>query len=365
MARTRFRDTDGVTRIVERRGPGNDQHGKLAEDALIESLRTRRPPAAGGEITLDTLIVSLVDVHIERLADDDRADRTLDTYRYAGGKLAKLISGVRVGEATPPRIDAALRSMKTAHGPVMARQSKTLLRGALQLAVMAGVLGTNPVRDVSKIASKARPKGAAALTADQLRDLLAQLEASEVCKRHDLVDPIRVLIATGLRRSELLGLRWRDFDEAAGTITVSGKVIRAAGKGLIRVDQTKSDAGKRTISLPKFAVTALAERRGKPFMGEQAVIFPSTAGTLRDPDNFNKQWRAVRDELGAPDVTSHSFRKTLATLIDDEGLSARVGADHLGHANVSMTQDRYMSRGRVHVQVSQLLDRTMLNINDE
>jgi integrase len=85
---------------------------------------------------------------------------------------------------------------------------------------------------------------------------------------------------------------------------------------------------------------------------------------LRDPDNFNKQWRAVRDELGVPDITSHSFRKTVATLIDDEGLSARIGADHLGHANVSMTQDRYMARGRVHTEVAELLDRTVA-INDE
>jgi integrase len=61
-------------------------------------------------------------------------------------------------------------------------------------------------------------------------------------------------------------------------------------------------------------------------------------------------------------VTSHSFRKTVATLIDDEGLSARIGADQLGHAKVSMTQDKYMSRGRVQTQVAELLDRT---INDE
>ncbi|BCI87154.1 hypothetical protein NIIDMKKI_23600 [Mycobacterium kansasii] len=46
------------------------------------------------------------------------------------------------------------------------------------------------------------------------------------------------------------------------------------------------------------------------------------------------------------EVTTHSFRKTVATLIDDEGLSARIGADHLGHSHVSMTQDRYMTRGR-------------------
>ena len=58
-------------------------------------------------------------------------------------------------------------------------------------------------------------------------------------------------------------------------------------------------------------------------------------------------------------MTSHSFRKTVATLIDDEGLSARIGADHLGHAKVSMTQDRYMARGRVHSEVADLSDRTI------
>jgi len=65
---------------------------------------------------------------------------------------------------------------------------------------------------------------------------------------------------------------------------------------------------------------------------------------LRDPNNFAKEWRTARDELGLGDATTHSFRKTVATLIDDEGLSARIGADHLGHSHVSMTQDRYMSR---------------------
>jgi integrase len=364
LARTRFRDSDGVPRVVERRGPADehDKRGKLAEDLLIEALMLRRPAAAADEVTLDTRIMALVDVHIARLAEDGRAVRTLDTYRYTAGKLTKFLRSVRVGEATAPRMDAALRSMRSAHGPVMARQARTVLRGALQLAVMANTLGSNPIRDVEAIKSKAKPKGAPALTGNQLRDLLGKLRESAYCRDHDLVDPFTVLIATGLRRSELLGLRWSDFDEDAGTFTVTGKVVRAAGKGLERIDDTKTDAGKRTIPLPAFAIGALQERRGRPYLGEQPVIFPSTAGTLRDPDNFGKQWRAARDELGVSEVTTHSFRKTLATLIDDEGLSARIGADHLGHSNVSMTQDRYMARGRVHTAVADLLDRT---INDE
>ena len=367
LARCRYRDSDGVTRIVQRVGRADefDKYGKLAEDALIEALAERRPPSGPDAIGLDTLVVVLIDQHVTRLAEDGRSVRTLDTCRYDATKLAKFIAGVRVGEAIPARIDAALRSMRNAHGPTMARRARTLLRGALQLAVLNNVLATNPVRDVQSIRSKAAPKGASALTAEQVRDLLTKVRASEECQRRDLVDPITLLLATGLRRSELLALRWSDFDADAGTIAIAGKVVRQRGIGLTRIDETKTAAGRRTIPLPSFAVTVLNDRRQRPYVGQQETIFASSSGTLRDPENFNTAWRMVRDGLGMPNVTSHSFRKTVATLIDDAGLSARIGADHLGHAKVSMTQDRYMSRGRVHNQVADLLDRAVTDINDE
>jgi integrase len=192
--------------------------------------------------------------------------------------------------------------------------------------------------------------------------MLAKVRKSEDCRDNDLIDPITMLAATGLRESELLGLRWSDFDAVAATVTVTGKLVRATGHGLVRIHDTKSAAGKRTLPLPRFAVDALTARRQLPFLGEQAMIFPSTAGTWRDPNNFNKQCRQVRDQVGAAGVTTHSFRKTVATLIDGGGLSARIGADHLGHTNVSMTQDKYMARGRSHIEVADLLDRA---INDE
>jgi hypothetical protein len=100
LARTRFRDSDGVTRVVERRGPAEDQYGKLAEDTLVQALAQRRA-AADDEVNLDTKIMTLVDRHIERLEEDGRAIRTIDTYRYCSKLLGKIMSGVRVGEATP------------------------------------------------------------------------------------------------------------------------------------------------------------------------------------------------------------------------------------------------------------------------
>lgn len=234
LARCRFRDSDGVVRIVERRGPADehDQHGKQAEDLLIEALMARRAPGGPDEITLDTKITVLGQQHLVRLAEDGRSPATIDTYKAVVRTLTKFLGGVRVGEATPARLDAALRSMRDTHGANMARHSKTILRGALQLAVMANVLGTNPVCDVQQIKSKSKPKGASALTGEQVQVLFSKLRASKYCRDHDLVDPITILIATGVRRSELFALRWSDFDEAAGTLAVAGKVVRATGEGL-------------------------------------------------------------------------------------------------------------------------------------
>lgn len=173
-----------------------------------------------------------------------------------------------------------------------------------------------------------------------------------------------LLAATGMRRSELLALRWEDVDLDDRVLTVTGSVVRLKGQGLVRQDTTKG-GGQRVVPLPQFAVDALHRRKGgrqNPNTG--GVIFPSSTGTLRDPDNFGKQWREVRADLGLPDVSSHSFRKTVATLIDDSGLSARVGVDQLGHARPSMTQDIYMSRGRVHTEVAAALDKA-IGISDE
>jgi integrase len=106
---------------------------------------------------------------------------------------------------------------------------------------------------------------------------------------------------------------------------------------------SKDSSSRRTVPLPEFAISALTERRGTAFWGQQPMIFPSSAGSWRDPDNFNNQWRKVRDELGAPEVTSHGFRKSMADLIDSDGF---VGAG--GRRPIRPRQD-FDDSGQVHV----------------
>jgi hypothetical protein len=85
LARCRYRDSDGVTRKVQRLGPPGiyDQYGKLAEDALIEALAERRKSSSAEAIGLETLVTALVEQHLLRLAEDGRSPVTLATYRFA------------------------------------------------------------------------------------------------------------------------------------------------------------------------------------------------------------------------------------------------------------------------------------------
>lgn len=365
VARCRYRDRDGVTRRLERMSPEGvaDEYGAKAESALLDAIADRRPPGTG-TTTGSTLLGELLDRYIERCrADGDLAPKSVDTYEATLNAVKSRFVGIRVSEADPGLLADILNGIRRDHGATRERHTKVALNAVLTDAVMAGALQTNPVREVPsrrrKKAEKKRVKGAPGISGERLRDLLAAIADSEICERKDLRDPVIMLAATGLRRSELLALRWQDVDLDAKVLSVAGSVVRLKGRGLERQDTTKTGED-RSMALPQFAVDMLHRRKsGRQGPNSAGVIFPSSTGTLRDPDNFGKQWREVRDDLGLPDVSSHSFRKAVATLIDDNGLSSRVAADQLGHARVSMTTDTYMTRRQVHIEVAAALDKTV------
>jgi integrase len=369
LARCRFRDLDGVTRRAERMTPAGvtDEYGARAEDALRDAIAARRPPGTGS-ISGTTTLGDLLTRYIERCRrDDELAPKSVDTYAATLDTVRPRLADIRVSEAAPGLLDEILRGIRRDHGATRERHTKVALNSVLTDAVLAGAIAANPVGELGtrrKRKADAKVKGAPALGVEQVRALLTGIAESQACEQRDLRDPVIVLAATGLRRGELLALWWEDIDLDERTATVCGSIVRLKRVGLIRQDTTKG-GGARSVPLPQFAIDALHRRKSDPLRTSTAdVIFPSSTGTLRDPDNFGKQWREVRDSLGLPDVSSHSFRKTVATLIDDSGLSARVGADQLGHARRSMTQDVYMSRGQVHTEVADVLDKAV-GINDE
>ncbi len=95
-------------------------------------------------------------------------------------------------------------------------------------------------------------------------------------------------------------------------------------------------------------MTAIALLRRRFMTGARLdqPLFPDVLGGFRDPANVRRDLRAARGTEALAWITSHSFRKTAATILDEAALSARLVADQLGHSRPSMTQDLYMGVGR-------------------
>ncbi|WP_081448876.1 tyrosine-type recombinase/integrase [Geodermatophilus obscurus] len=122
----------------------------------------------------------------------------------------------------------------------------------------------------------------------------------------------------------------------------------------------KTDAGRRTIALPPQTLNPLRQRLAQlPTAADPTVLFPSPKGLLRDPNNTSGDLLQALDRVGFPWATSHTFRRTVATRLDDAGLSARQIADHLGHSRPSLTQDVYLGRGTASPLTAAALQRTL------
>lgn len=364
-ARCYFRDLDGVTRRPQRSTPVGvfDRHGAAAEAELLAHLAERRAEGDEG-ITGDSLVSALLDGHLEALRSEGKAHRTLDTYQLRINYWNAVAAGLKVSECDAGRIYRLLERVRDDHGHTTARQLRGMLVAVFDAAVRDGALDVNPASAVKappakKATTTAKKKAAEPIDPAQLPAVLVAITESDECKSKDLTDPVLMHLATGLRVSEILGLLWAEFDADAKTMAVTGRVVRATGKGLLRtptMDSTKGTAPR--IALPQFAVDMLMARAREPRPNKLGLVFPSTTGTLRDVNNFAKQWRGARASLGAAleTTTGHSFRKTLGNLVTDATTDPRIAADVLGHANTNTTLRYYLQRGRVHTGVADLMD---------
>ena len=343
-ARTLYRDFDGKTRAVERHAP--TQGG--AERALAEALRDRGRVDASGLITRDTRVSVLAEQWYSELAAAGRSPSTLQAYRdRLDRQVLPSLGDVRVRELTVGLLDRHLAAVKAMSGPAMAKQTRSVLSGVCGLACRHDALAVNPCRDVARIATKpARPPRA--LSIEQVSAVRSWLAGDVKATERDLPDLVGFLAGTGLRIGEACALTWADVDLAGSTVQVRGTVLRLKGRGLIVKPAPKTAAGQRILELPRWCVamlTARAARLGPDGVLPQAPVFAApVSGTWRDPSNTRRGLREAFRQAGFDGLTSHAFRKTVATLMDEAGLSARASADQLGHAKPSMTQDSYYGR---------------------
>ena len=165
-------------------------------------------------------------------------------------------------------------------------------------------------------------------------------------------------ITTGLRRGEICGLMWTDFDAEKGTLTVRRTLHNKEGGGYY-VGETKTGAGRRIIKLPPSTAQLLSERKRTSI---SQWIFPSLIHP-EDPIMPNSGYTRMKKllaEAGLPDMRFHDLRHTFATHALTSGVDAKTLSGILGHTKTSFTLDTYTHvTGDMHRKASGIVGEFM------
>lgn len=347
------RDTDGRVRQYARSAATQTTARVALRKHIAEQVRT------DARIHRNTPVRELANEYFASLEDDVEHEvispGTLRLYRgHWDNYGAPALNALRIGEVDVQRIDRFLRELRN-HSPPIAKTMRAVLSGMFGAAARWQAIPTNPVRDASRI-RQGGTKAAVALEPEQVADLIQRLTnlAQEPGKFHhhrlyrttlihpDIPDLVLWMLGTSLRIGQAIAVHWPDIDLNAGIAATGPNIIRIKGEGL-RINRGTSKTKEQKLGLPTVVVEMLRRRRAVT-RNPLGPVFPGAFGELRDPSNVARELRRAFDLAEYPWVTSHTFRKTVATVLDDAGLSARQIADQLSHSRPSMTQDVYMKR---------------------
>ena len=216
--------------------------------------------------------------------------------------------------------------------PATVRGIHTTLHHALKTAADEGLIPFSPAEHVVPPRVPRVPKGV--LNHEQVDRFLCAIQFDPVW--HDF---FYTELTTGLRRGELCGLRWEDFDSEAGTLQVR-RTISARKGGELAAGETKTYAGRRTILLPRSTNQLLRERKKSVLTG---WIFHDPLRPERpvNPGSAYRRLKALLKQTGLPDIRFHDLRHTFATQALASGVDAKTLAGVLGHTKASFTLDTY------------------------
>ena len=209
------------------------------------------------------------------------------------------------------------------------RNIHQILSSALKLAQEQRLILTNPAEGCAL--PRVEYQEMKTLTTVQLASFFREARESGVFELYYLE------LATGLRRGELLGLKWEDVDLERGDLRVRRQVSRINGEVVEAPLKTKN--AYRTLPLAEDTVSVLKEQRRK--VGSSPWVFPSPNGGPISPDSVLHMLHRVLKRAGLPKVRFHDLRHTFATLALQNGVDVKTVSGMLGHFSAGFTLDTY------------------------
>ena len=257
--------------------------------------------------------------------------------------LVPTLGRIKLKTLTPANVRGLHREKLDAGlAPATVRKIHSTLHKALSQAVSDGLIPRNAA-DVK--APRATPEEMRPLSETEARVFLDVARESG-----DRFEPLYVLaITTGLRRGELLGLRWEDLDLERKTLRVSRALVREGGHHIL--GETKTKRGRRRVELTTRTVSALKIHRKRQLeervrlsglYEDQGLVFATSTGKPVNPENLVKRsFKPLLVKAALPEIRFHDLRHTCATLLFGRGVHPKMVQELLGHATIAMTLDTY------------------------
>jgi integrase len=266
-----------------------------------------------------------------------------ERYRFALDHVRRQLGDKRLQKLRPADLATFYAALaREGLAPRTIRLAHAVLHRALGQAKTWGIIRDNPAELAKppKVPDQETPM----LQPDQAAVLLERLRG----------DPLYMLAAvalgTGMRRNEMLGLRWGDVDLNAGRLTIEQSLEQTTTHG-IRTKGPKTKHGRRTISLPAHLVMLLRQHwreQQQPRLAigfgkspDSALVFATAAGGFLSPNAITKAWPVAMAAIGMPAVTLHSLRHTHASMLIANGVDILTISRRLGHSSPTITLGVY------------------------
>jgi integrase len=277
--------------------------------------------------------------------------------------LPGLGEGTKLAEVKPDRVqDLYNHLISDGVGISMVRYVHVVLRIALSHAVKLQLIQTNPT---DAVITPAEPKWE--------MESFDEAQANQMlfaARGHRLEALFYLAVTTGMRQSELLGLRWTDLDWIRRTLRIERQLAR--GTEGYQLVELKTMYSRRTIELGEVAIAKLRERQVLERLeravagdrwAESQLIFPSTIGTPQDHRGLGRQFKQLLRNADLPEIRFHDLRHTAASLMLNHGVPVITASRILGHSRPSITMDMYghLLPGQ-QGEVAALMDRLVASV---
>jgi integrase len=268
---------------------------------------------------------------------------TYVVYRWALYKhILPSLGNIPIQKLTVQQVETLYsRKLKEGLSPGSVRNLHTPLHKALSHAVRTNLVARN-VCDVVEL-PHSRQNEMKPLTREQAHILL------ETAKEYHLETLLLVAITTGMRRGEMLGLKWHDIDFDDRNLQVRRTVNRVSKYGFVE-NEPKTSKGRRKIALPEVVIESLklhrvfqleARLKAGTQWQDRDLVFCNRNGGYFAPNYLLYLFHRLLNKAGLPDMRFHNLRHSAATFLLAMGVHVKIVQELLGHSNISMTLDTY------------------------